>query len=135
MSRNIGLDIPFYGATGVNYLAGTVVCTGSIGTNNRPVPIVATTVSLIPLGVIVENTDNTLRQNPTVRMGGSIDAIAGAAIDPSVEPRLTFDTSGRVIPMPASTGDYPIVGYALEKVTTLGDLVEILVAPSMQHHA
>jgi len=136
MGIYIGLDIPLPAKANTDYIAGTVVCVDSIDTgSNLPVPAVAASVTKVPIGIIRENTDHLLGQKPTVRMGGIQDAIAGAAIDPSVENRLTFDTSGYVIPMPATTGDYPIVGLAVEKCTTSGDLVRVLVNPTMQHHA
>lgn len=85
-----------------------------------------------PLGIIVQNTDYTMAQNPVVRVGGTIDAVIGAAVNPVVERRLTFNAAGQVIPFPTGTpGIYPQVGLANEAGSTAGDLIEIQILPDL----
>jgi len=123
-------DVPLPAKASTNYIAGTVVGIDSIAANNLPVPVVGAPAGLVPLGVIVENTDYTLGQTPVVRQIGMIDCIAAGAIDPSTQPLLTWDASGHVTPVGSTSSTlYPVIGIAQEKCTTAGDLVRVLVAP------
>lgn len=135
MAQYIGLDIPFQSG-GSSFTANLVVVPASLDSSYRIIPgVAAPTATIPPLGVVVDNTDSTLGQLPIVRVGGVIDCVAGAAIDPHVQPQLTWDSSGRVIPVGSSTGTtYPTIGTALEGCTTLGDKVSVLVSPGSYTH-
>ena len=117
--------------------SGTWNAVGSTYTlNTTPGTIAAqafsTLSSGVPLGVVVQNTDPTLNQLPTVRLEGTIDMVIGAAVNPALERRLTVNSLGQAIPVPTQTpGMYPQIGYAEEAGTTQGDLIEVTVTPDV----
>jgi hypothetical protein len=131
------LDKPF-NCGGQSFDAFTVVVPSTLVSATASlevVPGVAAPAGLLPIGIVVDNTDYTdLGQNVNVRLIGIHDAIAGAAITPSNQDSLTWDSEGRVIPIPATTGFYPCVGIAQEGCTTVGDRVSVLVHPHWAYH-
>ena len=135
MGLYTGMDIPCVMKATTSYTAGTVVCVDSIDTTtNEVIPVLPSSAAVPALGVIVQTTDSTMKQNPTVRIGGVADCIANAAVDPSSERRLVFDTDGKVGPMSAATGLYQIIGYALEKCGAANDIIKVHVHPATVYH-
>ena len=118
---------------GSSFSGNLVVVPASVDSSKRIIPGVASPSGYIaPLGVVVDNTDATLGQNPVVRIMGTIDCVAGAAITTATQNNLTWDSAGRVIPIGSTSGTaYPVIGQALEDVTTLGDKVLVRINPGV----
>jgi hypothetical protein len=138
MGQYVGLDIPFLNPAGTTFIGNTVVVATDDGDgSHRVVPGYAVAGATPPLGVVIDNNDPV--NGPTlpiaVRCGGIIDCIAGAAIDPAVQPMLTWNASGQVIPVPATAATITgTIGSAMEGCSTIGDKISVLVHPGTYTH-